>query len=79
MHVRTGKQPLNIDSCAADLWRIFPFQSNEHYEGEPADNVTCLGRDELKAFLLDRLELFPRSFQTKPAFSGMGRRLIPPP
>ena len=65
VQVKTGKVPLNIDSYANDRYRIFLFQSNEHYEGGAADHITCLRRDELKAFLLDRIEMFPRSFQTK--------------
>ena len=36
VQVKTGKVPLNIDSYANDGCRIFLFQSNEHYEGGPA-------------------------------------------
>ena len=73
VQVKTGKTPLDIDSYVDDRWRIFLFQSNELYEGEPVDKVTCLRRDALKAFLLDRIDLFPRSFRTKLRILGDGR------
>ena len=63
--IKTGDARLNIDCYADHPWRIFLFQSNEHYDGQDADNVTCISRRELAAFLECQINLLPQSFQTK--------------
>ena len=60
--VKTGDVQLNVDCYANHPWHIFLFQSNEYYEGQRADNVTCIRRDDLDAFLQDTVHLFPQSF-----------------
>ncbi len=63
--VKTGNARLNCDHYADDSQRIFLFQSNEHYDGQCADNITCIRRNDLAAFLEQYVELFPQSFRTK--------------
>ena len=63
--VKTGNVRLNVDCYADDPHRIFLFQSNGHYDGQPADNVTCIDCGELKTFLKRHRCLFPEPFQTK--------------
>lgn len=63
--VKAGESPLNIDDYADEAQHIFLFQANELYDGQPADNVTCITRDELVNFLQDNVEWMPQSIQTK--------------
>ena len=63
--VKTGNVWLNVDSYATHPWHIFLFQSNEHYDGQRPDNVTCISRDELATFLETNVRLFPQAFRTK--------------
>lgn len=65
IQVKTGDVRLDVDCYADHPWRIFLFQSNEHYVGRGADNVTCISRHELTAFLECQVDLLPQSFQTK--------------
>ena len=63
--VKTGHVRLNIDSYSEHPWRIFLFQSNEYYDGQRADNVTCISCGELAAFFKFHIHLFPQSFRKK--------------
>ena len=65
--VKTGGVPLNFDDYARDAQdrRIFLFQSNGHYDGQGAEGVESISRDDLEDFLRDRIGLFPQSFRTK--------------
>ncbi len=63
--VKTGTTELNIDDYTKDEQRIFLFQSNENYKGQPAKNVELILRRELADFLKKKIYLFPQSFQTK--------------
>ena len=63
--VKSGGARLNVDHYADDGQHIFLFQANELYDGQPAETVTCITRDELVAFLQDNVEWLPQSIQTK--------------
>ena len=63
--VKTGDVRLNIGAYADHPWHIFLFQSKGYYDGRSSENVTCILRDELVAFLEEHVQLLPRSFRTK--------------
>ena len=63
--VKCGDAPLNADDYADHGWHIYLFQANELYDGDPAENVTCITREELVTFLQDNVEWLPQSIQTK--------------
>ena len=63
--VKGGDDSLNVDCYAKDSCHIFLFQSNGKYDGQPADNVTCITRDDLNDFLQENVRWFPESFQNK--------------
>ena len=63
--VKCGDAELNVDDYADDDCRIFLFQANELYDGQPAENVTCITRGQLETFLQDSVEWLPQSIRTK--------------
>lgn len=63
--VKCGGARLNVDDYADHGWHIYLFQAYELYDGGPAENVTCITRDELVTFLQDNVEWLPQSIQTK--------------
>ena len=65
--VKTGHARLNFDDYADEgqRRRVFLFQSNDHYDGQATDRVTCISRGELEEFLRDRADLLLPSFRTK--------------
>ncbi len=65
IQVKCGDAELNVDDYADNDYRIFLFQANELYCGQPADNVTCITRDQLERFLQDSVEWLPQSIRTK--------------
>lgn len=63
--VKTGNVRLNKKEFSRYPYRIFLFQSNDLYEGEDAENICCITRDELNEFLNNSLEWLPSVFKTK--------------
>ena len=75
--VKTGNVRLNFESYCEHPWRIFLFQSNEYYDGQRADNVTCISRGELLAFLKYHIHLFPQSFRKRLDMVGIRQAKFP--
>ena len=75
--VKTGNVRLNFESYCGHPWHIFLFQSNEYYDGQRADNVTCISRGELAAFLKYHIHLFPQSSRKKLDMIGIRQTKFP--
>jgi len=63
--IKTGNVSLNKEFFSKYSYKIFLFQSNELYEGNGADNVVCIKRNELEKFLEKSLNWLPAIFKTK--------------
>ena len=62
---RIGRTPLNRDDYRPYPHRVFLFQSNGHYHGAEASNVTCFSREELLGFLQSAKTWLPASLKHK--------------
>jgi len=65
--IKTGNVPLNKDDYKGYKYKIFLFQSNELYEGDDAENVNTIKREQLTTFLNESLDWLPTVFKTKSA------------
>ena len=65
VQVKTGNVYLNKNKYSKYPYKIFLFQSYDLYEGDTADNICCILKDELFRFLEDSLEWLPAIFKTK--------------
>ena len=65
VQVKTGGETLNINDYADHEHKVILFQSDKHYEGPDAENVTCITRDELLNFMQQNEVLLPKSIQNK--------------
>lgn len=63
--VKTGNEKLNRQDYSQYPYRVFLFQSNGLYEGEEADNVYRIAREELLEFLKECADWLPGVFKTK--------------
>ena len=75
MQVKTGDVVLNIGDYANDATEdqhIFLFQSNENYDGDCANHVTCITRNEVIVFLRQYGDSMPAWLQRKFSLWGPG-------
>ena len=65
VQVKSGDVGLNVSDYGDEAQHIFLFQSNEYYDGDCVNHVTCIARDEVIDFLRQHENSMPAWLQKK--------------
>jgi len=72
VQAKTGNAPINVSKYHDDPGQtVFLFQSNGMYEGDDADHIVCLTKEELWSFMKQAREWLPGSIQKKMRMLGL--------